>query len=67
MERVYQVLADQLCTSELGKEELPEINLYETFLTAILDAIRAPTTLPFQATPVQLVFRQSIVTRIFLN
>ena len=61
LERVHQVLGNQLRTFELGKEELPEENPFEPFLTATAYAIRSTYHTTLQATPGQLVFGRDMI------
>ena len=61
LERVHQVLGNQLRTFELEKEELPEENPFEPFLTATAYAIRSTYHMTLQATPGQLVFGRDMI------
>jgi preprotein translocase subunit YajC len=61
LERVHQVLGNQLRTFELEKEELPKENPFEPFLTATAYAIRSTYHTTLQATPGQLVFGRDMI------
>ena len=61
LERVHQVLGNQLRTFELDKQELPEENPFEPFLTATAYAIRSTYHTTLQATPGQLVFGRDMI------
>ena len=61
IERVHQVLGNQLRTFELEKQKLPKENPFEPFLTAKAYAIRSTYHTTLQATPGQLVFGRDMI------
>jgi hypothetical protein len=61
IERVHQVLGNQLRTFELEKQKLPKENPFEPFLTATAYAIRSTYHTTLQATPGQLVFGRDMI------
>jgi transposase InsO family protein len=64
IERVHQILRDNLATFELSNRELPEYDPFGSFLSAAAWAIRSTIHTTLQATPGQLVFGRDMLLNI---
>jgi len=61
IERIHQVLRDNIATFELSKVELPEVNPFDSFVAAASWAIRSSYHSTLKATPGQLVFGRDML------
>jgi transposase InsO family protein len=61
IERIHQVLRDSVATFELSKQELPEVNPFDSFCASASWAIRSSFHSTLQATPGQLVFGRDML------
>ena len=61
IERIHQVLRDNIATFELNKQELPETNPFDSFIASASWAIRSSFHSVLRATPGQLVFGRDML------
>ena len=61
VERIHQVVGDQLRTFELDEQELDKVSPWKPFLSAIAFAIRSTYHTTLEATPAQLVFGRDML------